>query len=81
MTEELKRKAKYSMIKDNILYIEKLNLEVRNQCSLLNKYIDELGITDEELDIPLGDLMNCEGSERLLTLVKEKLGLINNEIK
>ena len=67
----------YLQIKDCIDVIERYTMNVRQLWDLLNGYlyvlIDEFGLTENELDIPLGDLSNNEGSKRLLELIRKIL--------
>lgn len=69
----------YLQIKDCIDVIEKETYSLSQHWDLLNKYLYELenefGLKEEDLDIPLGDLSNNEGSKRLLELIRKILNV------
>ena len=71
---EISKEAKYSIINCTITYIEELTSKVYEQSRSLNNIIDDFGLTDEEIDIPLGNLLNNEGGDDLIKLFQEKLG-------
>lgn len=79
ITENRTSYSIYLQIKDCIDVIEKETEKLSKRWELLNKYLyvleNEFGLTDEELDIPLGDLSNNEGSDKLLELIRKILSV------
>lgn len=69
----------YLQLKDCVDVIEKETESLSQHWDLLNKYLYELesdfGLKEEDLDIPLGDLSNNEGSKRLLELIRKTLNI------
>lgn len=79
ITENRASYSIYLRIKDCIDVIERRVNDLSESWYLLNNYLyvleDEFGLTEEELDNPLGDLANNEGSRKLLELIRKKLNV------